>query len=109
MTSLLEADENTSENLKLVKQKEYRYNKLLEKNNIPAIFQEKLNQTIISKDMKTVLITLGKLSIGYCSFDLNQIIIVASELVEAQRRSKKRKTETFQKWKETPLIPAMKN
>ena len=34
MTSLLEADENTSENLKLVKQKEYRYNKLLEKNNL---------------------------------------------------------------------------
>ena len=34
MTSLLDADENTSENLKLVKQKEYRYNKLLEKNNL---------------------------------------------------------------------------
>ena len=77
------------------KEKAIKIKKLLEENNITAIFQEKLNQTIISKDMKTVLITLGKLSIGYCSFDLNQIIIVASELVEAQRRSKKRKTETF--------------
>ena len=38
---------------------------------------------------------MGNITKGFYSFDLNQIVIVASELVDATRRTKKRKTENF--------------
>ena len=77
------------------KEKADKISKLLEEYEILSIFQEKLNQTIITKDTDTVIITLGNITKGFYSFDLNQIIIVASELVDATRRTKKRKTENF--------------
>lgn len=77
------------------KEKADKIAKLLEENNITSIYQENLNQTIITKDTGTVTITLGKLSSGFFSLDLNQIVMVASELVEAKRNSKRRKNETF--------------
>ena len=77
------------------KEKADKIAKLLEENEILSIYQEKLNQTIINKESNTVTITLGKLTSGFFSFDLNQIVIVANELVEAERHSKRRKTESF--------------
>ena len=77
------------------KEKADKISKLLEEYEILSIFQEKLNQTIITKDTDTVIITLGNITKGFYSFDLNQIVIVASELVDATRRTKKRKTENF--------------
>ena len=77
------------------KEKADKIAKLLEENDILSIYQEDLNQTIITKDIGTVIITKGKLSKGFFSYDLNQIVIVANDLVEVQRRSKKRKNETF--------------
>lgn len=77
------------------KEKADKISKLLEEYEILSIFQEKLNQTIITKDTNTVIITLGNITKGFYSFDLNQIVIVASELVDATRRTKKRKTENF--------------
>ena len=69
--------------------------KLLEENEITSIIQENLNQTIINQDARTVILTLGKISSGFFSLDLNQVVIEASDLVDATRRSKKRKSETF--------------
>ena len=77
------------------KEKADKISKLLEEYEILSIFQEKLNQTIITKDTYTVIITLGNITKGFYSFDLNQTVIVASELVDATRRTKKRKTENF--------------
>ena len=77
------------------KEKAEKIQKLLEENDITSIYQEKLNQAIITKNTLTVVITLGKLSSGFFSFDLNQVVIVASDLVEASKRSRKRKDETF--------------
>ena len=77
------------------KEKAEKLKKLLEEYNIASIYQEKLNQTIINQDIKTVTITLGKISKGFYSIDLNQIVMVASDLVDGTRTLKKRKSETF--------------
>jgi transcription-repair coupling factor (superfamily II helicase) len=77
------------------KEKAEKIKKMLEEYDILSIYQEKLNQTIVNGDTNTVIITLGNLSKGFYSFDLKQIVIVASELVDATRRSKKQKTEKF--------------
>lgn len=77
------------------KEKASKIAKLLDENKVTSIYQENLNQTIINKDTGTVAITIGKLSSGFFSLDLNQIVIVANDLVEAGRHSKKRKNETF--------------
>ena len=77
------------------KEKAEKLKKLLEEYNITSIYQEKLDQTIINQDIKTVTITLGKISKGFYSIDLNQIVMVASDLVDGTRTLKKRKSETF--------------
>ena len=77
------------------KEKADKIQKVLEENEILSIYQDSLNQTIINKSSNTVTITLGKLRSGFFSFDLNQIVIVANELVEVQRKAKKRKAENF--------------
>ncbi len=77
------------------KEKVDKIAKLLEENEITSIMQENLNQTIINQDARTVILTLGKISSGFFSLDLNQVVIEASDLVDATRRSKKRKSETF--------------
>ena len=77
------------------KEKSEKLKKLLEEYNITSIYQEKLNQTIINQDIKTVTITLGNISKGFYSIDLNQIVMVASDLVDGTRTLKKRKSETF--------------
>ena len=77
------------------KEKAEKIKKLLEEYEIISIYQEKLNQTIIKQDTDTITITLGKISKGFFSLDLNQIVIQANDLVEATRKSRKRKNTTF--------------
>ena len=77
------------------KEKADKIKNLLKDNNIMSIYQEKLNQTIISQDTSTVTIIVGNISKGFFSFDLNQIVITANELVDATRRIKKRKSDAF--------------
>ena len=69
--------------------------KLLAEYDILSIYYEKLNKTIINQDANTVIITLGKISKGFYSIDLNQVVMVASDLVDGTRTIKKRKSETF--------------
>ena len=77
------------------KEKANKIENLLKENEISSIYQEKLDQTIVNKNASTVIITTGKISGGFYSYDLNQVLIEASELVEVQRKAKKRKNESF--------------
>ena len=79
-----------------IKEKVDKIIKLLEENHIQARFEEKLSQTIISKNNNgKVIVTIGKLSSGFEFYDLNQIVIVADEIVTSQQRKRKYKTEEF--------------
>lgn len=79
-----------------MKEKVDKIKALLEENEIMAVYQEKLNNKIISgKETNTVIITTGSISAGLFSMDLNQVIIVANELITATRREKKRKSAIF--------------
>ena len=79
-----------------MKEKVGKIQKILEENNIQSRFEENLNQTIISKsNQNNVVITVGKLSEGFESYDLGQIVIVADELVTADKRNRKYKSEEF--------------
>ena len=79
-----------------MKEKKDKIAKLLSENEIQSRFEENLNQTIISKNNEGyVTITLGKLSGGFESYELNQIVIVADELVSGERRDRKRKKTIF--------------
>ena len=69
--------------------------KMLTEYDILSIYYEKLNKTVINQDNNTVIITLGKISKGFYSIDLNQVVMLASELVDGTRTIKKRKSETF--------------
>ena len=77
------------------KEKAEKIKKMLAEYDILSIYYEKLNHTIINQNNNTVIITLGKISKGFYSLDLNQIVMVASELVDGTRTIKKRKSETF--------------
>lgn len=77
------------------KEKADKITELLEEHNITSIFQKDLTQTIITKDKGIVIITLGKISNGFFSIDLNQIVIDANDLVDAKRKNRRRKSETF--------------
>ena len=79
-----------------MKEKASKIEKLLNENEITTRIEENLNQTIITKNTQNnVVITIGKLSEGFESYDLDQIVIVANELVEADRRKRKYKSEEF--------------
>ena len=79
-----------------MKEKVSKIEKLLNENDIQTRVEENLNQTIITKNnQNNVVITIGKLTEGFESYDLNQIVIVANELVEADRRKRKYKSEEF--------------
>ena len=79
-----------------MKEKANKIEKLLNENDISTRIEENLNQTIITKNThNNVVITIGKLSEGFESYDLDQIVIVANELVEADRRKRKYKSEEF--------------
>ena len=78
-------------------EKAKKVQKILEENNILSIYQESLDNTIITKSENTVYITLGKLSEGFISTDFNQILIDANELIETPRTLKKRKNDVFNK------------
>ena len=78
-----------------IKEKVPKIEKLLDDNGILHRFDEKLNKNIINDNSSIVTISVGSLSNGFESYDLNQILIVADDLVEADRRIRKRKNKLF--------------
>ena len=77
------------------KEKADKIQKLLQENEVESYYQENLNQMIINKEKGRVVVTLGNLSGGFFSLDLNQIVISASDLVDSSRKKRNHKSETF--------------
>ncbi len=72
------------------KEKANKLQKLLNEKEITNKIEEKLNQTIIVKASEAIVtISLGKLSSGFESYDTNQLVIVADELIDGEKRRKK--------------------
>ena len=79
-----------------IKEKADKIATLLKDNEIESRFEKSLNQTIISKNnQNNVVISIGKLSSGFECYELNQIVIIADEIVSAERKLKKHKREEF--------------
>ena len=78
------------------KEKAKKISRLLNENNIINKFEENINNTIIAKkNAKDVItVSLGKLSAGFENYDLNQVVIDANELIESEKR-KRRKNKIF--------------
>ena len=78
------------------KEKAKKLQKLLEQEEIICKYEEKLNQTIIVKNVENIVtISLGKLSSGFENTDTNQIIISANELIDGEKRKRKVTHQAF--------------
>lgn len=72
------------------KEKAKKLQTLLNEKGIFNKIEEKLNQTIIVKSIEAIVtITIGKLSAGFENYDLNQLVIVADDLIDGEKRRKK--------------------
>lgn len=72
------------------KEKAKKLQTLLNEKEIFNKIEEKLNQTIIVKSVEAIVtITIGKLSAGFENYDLNQLVIVADDLIDGEKRRKK--------------------
>ena len=78
------------------KEKAKKLQKLLEQEEIICKYEEKLNQTIIVKNVESIVtISLGKLSAGFENADTNQIVISANELIDGEKRKRKVTHQAF--------------
>ena len=72
------------------KEKAKKLKTLLDEKEILSKIEEKLNQTIIAKSSESfVTITIGELSSGFENYDLNQLVIVADELISGEKKKKR--------------------
>jgi len=72
------------------KEKAKKLKGLLDEKEILSKIEEKLNQTIIAKSNETVVtISVGELSSGFENYDLNQLVIIADELITGEKRKKR--------------------
>ena len=72
------------------KEKAKKLKTILEEEQITCKIEEKLNQTIIVKSReKIATISVGKLSQGFENYDLNQLVIVADELISSEKKRRK--------------------
>lgn len=78
------------------KEKAQKIKKLLDEQEIFSRIEEKLDKTIIVKSAENVItISIGKLSAGFESYDLNQLVIVANDLIDGEKRKRKIAHEAF--------------
>ena len=72
------------------KEKAKKLQSLLNEKEIFNKIEETLNQTIIVKSNESIVtITIGKLSSGWEAYDLNQLVIVADDLMDGEKRRKR--------------------
>ncbi|MCI8383761.1 MAG: transcription-repair coupling factor [Clostridia bacterium] len=72
------------------KEKAKKVQKLLDEKEIFNKIEEKLDQTIIVKSTESIVtITIGNLSAGFESYDWNQLVIIANDLIDGEKRRKK--------------------
>ncbi|MBS6251654.1 MAG: transcription-repair coupling factor [Clostridium sp.] len=78
------------------KEKAKKLKETLEKEEIIANIEEKLDKTIVVKSTeKIVTIGIGKLSSGFENFEINQLVISANELISGEKRKKKVSHEAY--------------
>ena len=72
------------------KEKAKKLQSLLNEKEIINKIEEKLNQTIIVKANEAIVtITIGKLSAGFEAYDLKELVIVADDLIDGEKRRRK--------------------
>ncbi len=77
-------------------EKAKKIKKALEEKDIFCKIQENLNETIIVKSVENIVtISIGKLSAGFENYDLNQLVIVAKDLIDGEKRKRKISHEAF--------------
>ena len=78
------------------KEKAKKIQKLFEEQEIFCKIEENLNQTIIVKSAEDVVtISIGKLSAGFENHDLNQLVIVANDLIDGEKRKRRVTHQAF--------------
>ena len=78
------------------KEKAKKLQNLLNEKEIFNKIEEKLNQTIIVKSTESVVtITIGKLSAGFEAYNLNELVIVANDLIDGEKRKKRISNSDF--------------
>ena len=77
------------------KEKAQKLKSLLEEQEIICKIEEKLNQTIIIKSNNVVTISVGKLETGFECYDLNQMVIIADELISANKKRRRNLSSVF--------------
>ena len=69
------------------KEKAKKIKKILDEKEILNKIEEKLNKTIIAKSSESIVtISVGKLSSGFENHDTNQLVIIADELVDGEKK-----------------------
>lgn len=72
------------------KEKAKKLQTLFNEKEIINKIEEKLNQTIIVKANESIVtITIGTLSAGFEAYDLKELVIVADDLIDGEKRRKK--------------------
>lgn len=72
------------------KEKAKKLQSLLNEKEIINKIEEKLNQTIIVKANESIVtITIGSLSAGLEAYDLKELVIVANDLIDGEKRRKR--------------------
>ncbi len=82
--------------LTATKEKAKKLVELLNNEEILNRYEETLNQTIIARNTESiVVVTVGNLSTGFENYDTNQLIIVAEDLVEGEKKKRKHVNNEF--------------
>ena len=78
------------------KEKAKKIKKLFDEKEILNNLEEKLNKTIIAKSSESIVtISIGKLSSGFENFDTNQLVIIADELVDGEKKRRYTQNTAF--------------
>ncbi len=84
-------EKSTKENKKIyilveTKEKAKKLKKILDEKHILNKVEEKLNKTMIIESKEHIVtISIGKLSSGFENYDLNQLVIVADDLIDGKK------------------------
>lgn len=90
------------------KEKAKKLKKILDEREIFCKIEEKLDKTIIVSSYENIVtISIGKLSSGFENYELNQLVIVADELMSGEKK-KRRHTPTIFKEGEKVVFADLK-
>ena len=90
------------------KEKAKKIKSMLEEQEIICKIEDKLDQTIIVKSRENIVtISIGKISTGFENYDLNQLVILADDLINGEKK-KRRVTHTAFKEGEKVVFDELK-